>query len=850
MLSPSAAYLAEHNKVSRTPIYQVRIYGPRVTRPSLWFPFDEVSGDRSDVSGAGAVLTDGNTVGSVLGKKGNAAVFVKANNEYLSMPSTPYVQPDIDFTAAGWIYTTTPATLATAISIYGTGATQEISWRLILSGSRFGILAWNTAGANEINQAASTFGVVPAGVWCFVMVRHELATKTWSISVNAGARDSATYTGTQTAGSGDIFFGARQLTQEHWDGGLDEWAFWRGTVLTTAEEVALYNAGTGRTFDEAFDVLRDPVGTFCTSWPANGEDIGQEILGDFDLTLGVEADRCRLPVTTLEFDLIDLGTAATSFIRQDIFGYRVDLLQGFWSIPWTANPSNFLQRFSGRISDMSYQGGRWRILARGHIAAAQDKNLFSGASSRLASGITNVANSLTVTDASAFGSGFDLPQRLRGALLIDDEIMIYRSQSGNTFNDVLRSGAEGFAVPPRAGASVSHSAGATVREIPKLGDLTEENDQLGVSQIDDLHPMELLQTMFEASGKYGFGEAAVRYDGDEMNAAKAVLGPDLQYRFMLDDPVNAKRFIEEEFFLTFPGYPKETALGEISLKVFSPDPALQSPPGSFAASLTDADILETPQWIRNSEKIMNKVVVHYDYMPDTREYTSQFIYLDETRIAQQTHEITLEIFSKGIRSEYFNTGATQQWFKETSQFLLQMSQRWIDRFGGISPLIRVPATLRNNLLELGDDVQCTFTGAIDMGFGTRTITNESFEVVGVRFSNRTNRVELDLLGYPSLAGAATLSVSDGASVTETVTIRVSAQSVNVSDAVTVSETLTIRAATLSINASDSATITETITVRQAVLTFSVSDSTTVNELFNTSNTRFINVHDIAQIWPT
>lgn len=67
---------------------------------SNYWTMDEVSGDRFDTPGS-LTLTDTNTVGSQPGLKGNEAVFVRANDEYLINNS--FTTPTGDFSISLWV---------------------------------------------------------------------------------------------------------------------------------------------------------------------------------------------------------------------------------------------------------------------------------------------------------------------------------------------------------------------------------------------------------------------------------------------------------------------------------------------------------------------------------------------------------------------------------------------------------------------------------------------------------------------------------------------------------------------------------------------------------------------------
>jgi len=56
---------------------------------------------------------------------------------------------------------------------------------------------------------------------------------------------------------------------------------------------------------------------------------------------------------------------------------------------------------------------------------------------------------------------------------------------------------------------------------------------------------------------------------------------------------------------------------------------------------------------------------------------------------------------------------------------------------------------RNHLLEIGDDIEATFTEVPDIDGATRDIEQMSFEVTAVKLDFQRHEMESELLGYPA-----------------------------------------------------------------------------------------------------
>lgn len=741
MLSPSATYLSEHNRDNRRPIYQVVFTERRgtrvITEPTAYWKLDEVDGSRVDEK-ALAHLDMSGTVASITGKIRKAAVCSPGLNGYLSTADQTAIRTGPqDWSFCCWVKLSDKPTVA-GIASKDTGTATQREWQLVYDqvSDRFKFSIYYASGASTVSVSANTFGGPSLDTWYFIVIRHTASSKTLSISVNNGTEDTNTYVGTANAGSAPMYIGnTYAAVSQVFDGAIDEAGLWIGYVLTANEVTSLYNSGDGRSIRD-FSIDREAA-SVCTAHPITGEDIGTEILIPQVLTRKVEIEKCRFPLTTFNFLLQDISSQATALISSGFVGLRCDLYAGFYDIPWAGN---YVQLFGGIVTEFEYDGGSYRVLARSQLTAAHDKMVFAGASSRLVNGIGSTETSITLADASAFDVAHDLPQSARRAALCDQEIFVYRAKSGNVLSNIQRPGAVGFSVPPNAGPAAGHSAGAFVRELPKLGNVDNLNDQLGAFQTEDLHPIDLEITMFEEEGKFGFGEANLEYNDTEFEITKNALGRRHQMRFVHDAPSNAKRFIEEEFYLPHAGYPTEDEHGRLGFKLYDK-------PANVVARLTDANLLTWPHWVRNAEKLINIVAVNYDYMPTTKEYTSMYIYRDETLIDQLGYESVLEINSKGYRSKHNNVALTQQWFTETANVLRARAQAHIERFGGVMPVIEVETPMNQNLLQTGDEVYCTFSQAIHMGSGKRQITDARFEVAGMRIDFQKNTIQMELLGF-------------------------------------------------------------------------------------------------------
>jgi hypothetical protein len=193
---------------------------------------DEASGTRNDSHGTNH-LTDVNTVGSAVGKIGNAAVYVSANNERLEVNS-PSLQLDTpnDWSIAFWFNEPNVGTVD----------------RLIRLGSTLTIRVNDFGGPSFIQVVYGGFfnsSSITIGDWHFLIAKYTASNTTVYIRVDNG---TATTDNTSTGGtsSGDTFQIGGDL--DPMTGMMDSVSFWN-RAITSQEESDLWNSGNGLDYE-------------------------------------------------------------------------------------------------------------------------------------------------------------------------------------------------------------------------------------------------------------------------------------------------------------------------------------------------------------------------------------------------------------------------------------------------------------------------------------------------------------------------------------------------------------------------------------------------------------------------
>jgi hypothetical protein len=221
-----------------------------------WWTLEEASGTRVDsVIATGTDLTDTNTVTQAVGKVGDAAQFVTANDEYLINTTPPASMKGGPFawTKACWAYHDSSSNqILLSVGTDTSTLAQFQSWLLYVVSNKYRFYTMTPSGNFQYVEA-TTFGNISTGTWNFVMAWHDWAAGKMYISVNNGTADELDYTTNTPTASAQVpqtfKIGKYGNSPASMDGRVDESAFW-DRLLTTDEKAELYNSGAGITYTD------------------------------------------------------------------------------------------------------------------------------------------------------------------------------------------------------------------------------------------------------------------------------------------------------------------------------------------------------------------------------------------------------------------------------------------------------------------------------------------------------------------------------------------------------------------------------------------------------------------------
>lgn len=237
-------------------VFDYDTVGDLTTGQISYWPYEETSGNRSDLVGSNT-LVDNNTVTGGTGKKGNSAQFTRANNEWFSVADNDTLSPSGSFTFDTWVYKDSEPSggiLGFAGKANAAGTQREFWFGYRQSTDRFEVSFYNTAApALSVDIEATTFGATSTATWYYVCIKWDQAAHAGYIGVNGGTFDTASNALVSVGNSTADFTIGRRFNDEtgvNHDGMQDETGFW-GRLLSDQNVTDRFNSGNGNTMVDA-----------------------------------------------------------------------------------------------------------------------------------------------------------------------------------------------------------------------------------------------------------------------------------------------------------------------------------------------------------------------------------------------------------------------------------------------------------------------------------------------------------------------------------------------------------------------------------------------------------------------
>jgi hypothetical protein len=216
---------------------------------SYW-KLDEASGNATDSHGSNT-LTDNNTVTTTTGKINGARSFAAASNEYLSRTDNAdlSVSGNTDFAISCWVNITDKSVLRNFLAKWDNTGNQRAYRLEYNSGNDRFQMTVSGDGSASTTVVADNFGSPSTSTWYHVIAWHDATADTINICVNNGTPDSAAHSTGVFDNNIAFTMGARNGPFGLWQGAIDEVGFWKGRILDATARTALYNSGSGLSYD-------------------------------------------------------------------------------------------------------------------------------------------------------------------------------------------------------------------------------------------------------------------------------------------------------------------------------------------------------------------------------------------------------------------------------------------------------------------------------------------------------------------------------------------------------------------------------------------------------------------------
>ena len=207
---------------------------------SLW-QFENGASLGLDSSNYGNNLTNNNAVSQTTGKVGQAAQFVAASSQSLSIADNDALS--VDTTDAAWAFWFQATTLGTRTLLSKYGGAGQREYVFYTFSSKLNLDASDDGTATVTVTEPTNLST---GTWYFVYAQYRRATKQTALSINQAAltTSSALTTAGLKNGTQPFKLGGPDGAA-YWDGLLDQVGFWK-RLLSAQERAYLWNGGAGR----------------------------------------------------------------------------------------------------------------------------------------------------------------------------------------------------------------------------------------------------------------------------------------------------------------------------------------------------------------------------------------------------------------------------------------------------------------------------------------------------------------------------------------------------------------------------------------------------------------------------
>ena len=425
-------------------------------------------------------------------------------------------------------------------------------------------------------------------------------------------------------------------------------------------------------------------------------------------------------IGSMSFSLLDKNSRVTALLSNAIRKKQVELWAGYDGI----DEDKYIKIATNLVDDIDCaENFTAYAFKTADIQRSIKTKVFKAKVTSLTAQLNQGATSATAADTASFLTVVHPSLGTCGYIRIDDEVIKWTAKGGTSFTIVR--GQFGT-------TDVQHSNGAEVKEVIAF----QEHPVAVALKV-------LTSTGAGTNGAYdtlpahwalGIDDALVNVstwvseatEWLEFKASDLTYG--YQFRFLYDEEVEGKKFVEDEILKPLNAYAPIGADGSLSFKAFAPPVPFVDLPAFDEKTVT------VKSMSGGLSSVINVALFEYDYDLIQGKHLSNIEYSDGASISAHGQSDTFKVSSKGIRTDL--NGA---------DIILNRWNRIKQRYSRPVPTAQTKAFYSRHLYEAGELVSFSHQKLPDMAAGSKGLIDKVMEIVNKGFDIMGGAVTYDFM---------------------------------------------------------------------------------------------------------
>jgi hypothetical protein len=379
----------------------------------------------------------------------------------------------------------------------------------------------------------------------------------------------------------------------------------------------------------------------------------------------VDIRSVRTTLSSLSFTLVDLDGAVSSLLSTEensLMGDDVIMYQGFitGSFDW----SDYQIISQGVINKINKKENIYNFKAKELMTKLND-DFYDHFDSLIVELTQGETTNIQLYDVGGFADS--------GKVEIDGEFINY------TGRDLVNNYLTGLTRSDLNSTAKAHSIDTNVYRVDELED----------------NPFDiLLKTMISPSGGgvYSVLDQGLNISQNEIDIAQIESIRDAsfsgdQYRFYMHDVGNALKFYEREIMeatnCRFVNRDGLISIAELDQVI----------PGEIVPEINEQTIVGFPNWSKDSDRIINEIIINYNFNEGLNQYTRTDTYLDQNSIDTYNKKNRLNFSFKGIQSDLSGFAIVKS-----------RAEKLLERLATPQTRIKIKTHFKNSNFNIGDKV--------------------------------------------------------------------------------------------------------------------------------------------------